>query len=143
MATDPPVRISTSSNGAENCHQAMPRVSSRYPCCALVASTALVLNASIHGVRSHTSPTHTRPTNATEWPNLPPRPSASTSDTMADHTFIHQILARISLPDICKAATWSTPSTFLAHYKFDVRAQADAAFGRASSPCLCCNIPPP
>ncbi|KAF7241150.1 putative oxidoreductase OrdL [Varanus komodoensis] len=39
-------------------------------------------------------------------------------------------LAGIPLHDICKAATWSTPSTFIRHYRFDIPMQ-DYAFGRA------------
>ncbi|XP_078239075.1 12S rRNA N(4)-cytidine methyltransferase METTL15 isoform X1 [Pogona vitticeps] len=34
------------------------------------------------------------------------------------------------VPDICHAATWSTPATFVKHYWLDVRACQDAAFGR-------------
>ncbi|KAJ7332628.1 hypothetical protein JRQ81_014808 [Phrynocephalus forsythii] len=40
-------------------------------------------------------------------------------------------LKGVPLSDICKAATWSTSSTFTQHYKLDVRARADTAFGRA------------
>ena len=35
------------------------------------------------------------------------------------------------VPDICRATTWSTLSTFVKHYRLDVRARQDAAFGRA------------
>lgn len=34
-----------------------------------------------------------------------------------------------SLEDICKAATWSSPSTFTRHYKIDLPASAETAFG--------------
>nr|XP_016849493.1 PREDICTED: uncharacterized protein LOC107982908 [Anolis carolinensis] len=40
-------------------------------------------------------------------------------------------LRGVSLEDICKAATWSSPSTFVSHYKLDIQAKRDAAFGRA------------
>ena len=35
-----------------------------------------------------------------------------------------------SVTDICRAATWSSPSTFVKHYRLDTRARADCAFGR-------------
>ena len=35
------------------------------------------------------------------------------------------------IPDICHAATWSTPSTFIRHYRLDVRVRHYASFGRA------------
>ncbi|XP_067320485.1 uncharacterized protein [Anolis sagrei] len=40
-------------------------------------------------------------------------------------------LRGVPLDQICRAATWSTPSTFASHYKLDIQAKKDAAFGRA------------
>ena len=40
-------------------------------------------------------------------------------------------LRGVSPLDICKAATWSTPSTFAAQYRLDLRAKADTSFGQA------------
>ena len=40
-------------------------------------------------------------------------------------------LRGVPLPDICKAATWATPSTFATHYRLDVRTKMVAAFDRA------------
>ena len=37
----------------------------------------------------------------------------------------------INISDICPAATWSTPSTFVTHYCLDLRAKKEANFGRA------------
>ena len=37
----------------------------------------------------------------------------------------------VAIPTICKAATWSQPSTFARHYRLDVRARQDSSFGRA------------
>ncbi|XP_058017525.1 uncharacterized protein LOC131187272 [Ahaetulla prasina] len=38
--------------------------------------------------------------------------------------------AQASIDEICRVATWSTPSSFVRHYKVDSYASADAAFGR-------------
>ncbi|XP_042297706.1 uncharacterized protein LOC121916539 [Sceloporus undulatus] len=40
-------------------------------------------------------------------------------------------LAGIPLDDVCKAAVWSQPLTFIKHCRLDTRAIRDAAFGRA------------
>ena len=40
-------------------------------------------------------------------------------------------LRGVNLADVCKAATWSTPFTFAAYYRLDVRAKAEAAVSRA------------
>ncbi|XP_062830694.1 paraspeckle component 1 isoform X1 [Anolis carolinensis] len=37
----------------------------------------------------------------------------------------------VPLEDICKAAIWSTPLTFVKHYKLDILSKRHAAFGRA------------
>ncbi|XP_067326085.1 uncharacterized protein [Anolis sagrei] len=37
----------------------------------------------------------------------------------------------VPLDAICRAATWSTPSTFVTNYKLDLMAKKDAEFGRA------------
>uniref|UniRef100_A0A2D4LRZ9 Uncharacterized protein n=1 Tax=Micrurus spixii TaxID=129469 RepID=A0A2D4LRZ9_9SAUR len=47
--------------------------------------------------------------------------SASTSAAWA---------TQASISDICRAATWSSPSPFIRHYKIAVFASADASFGR-------------
>lgn len=39
-------------------------------------------------------------------------------------------LANVSIEQICRAATWATPSTFFRHYKLDVAANMDLSFGR-------------
>ena len=41
------------------------------------------------------------------------------------------LLRGVEVPDICRAATWSTPSTFVTQYHLDVRAKKEASFGRA------------
>ncbi|XP_058014842.1 uncharacterized protein LOC131185882 [Ahaetulla prasina] len=38
--------------------------------------------------------------------------------------------AQASIEEICRAATWSNPSSFIRHYRVDSYASADAAFGR-------------
>lgn len=48
--------------------------------------------------------------------------------TMAAST---AFLRGVSVPDICKAATWASQLTFAVHYRLDVRAKQDASFGRA------------
>ena len=40
-------------------------------------------------------------------------------------------LRGVDTPDICRAATWSTVSTFITHYRLDLRAKRDTVFGRA------------
>lgn len=46
-----------------------------------------------------------------------------------------------SLPDICRAATWSTPSTFAKHYRLDVHARAETSFGRAVLTSILLSLP--
>ena len=41
------------------------------------------------------------------------------------------LLRGVDLPDICRTATWSTVSTFISHYRLDVRAKRETQFGRA------------
>ena len=41
------------------------------------------------------------------------------------------LLRGVDLPDICRTATWSRASTFISHYRLDVRAKKEAIFGRA------------
>ena len=41
------------------------------------------------------------------------------------------LLRGIDVPDICRTATWSNISTFVDHYRLDVRAKKEASFGRA------------
>ena len=41
------------------------------------------------------------------------------------------LLRGVDVPDICRAATWSTPSTFITHYRLDLRAKKETTFGRA------------
>lgn len=53
--------------------------------------------------------------------------SAATSTAFAN---------RASSEEICRAATWSSPSTFIRHYKIDVFDLADAAFGRRILQCV-------
>ncbi|XP_069613359.1 uncharacterized protein [Ranitomeya imitator] len=38
--------------------------------------------------------------------------------------------SEVSIEDICKAATWSSPSTFLRHYRLDLGSSSDLTFGR-------------
>ncbi|KAJ7345596.1 hypothetical protein JRQ81_001546 [Phrynocephalus forsythii] len=59
---------------------------------------------------------------------LPASPRAHSTHGVASST---AFLQGIPIQDICKAATWSSSSTFASHYKLHTRAQADAAFGRA------------
>ncbi|XP_073434410.1 uncharacterized protein [Dendrobates tinctorius] len=37
--------------------------------------------------------------------------------------------SEVSIDQICKAATWSSPSTFYSHYRLDLGASADLSFG--------------
>ncbi|XP_078233695.1 uncharacterized protein LOC144583561 [Pogona vitticeps] len=41
------------------------------------------------------------------------------------------LLRGIDVPDICRTATWSNVSTFVAHYRLDLRARKETSFGRA------------
>ena len=41
------------------------------------------------------------------------------------------LLSGVDIPEICKAATWSTTSTFITHYRLDLWAKKDTAFGKA------------
>ena len=41
------------------------------------------------------------------------------------------LLRGVDLSDICRAATWSRVSTFIKHYRLDLRAKREASFGRA------------
>ena len=41
------------------------------------------------------------------------------------------LLHGVDIPDICKAATWSRVSTFVTHYRLDLRAKKEMSFGRA------------
>ncbi|XP_078246058.1 uncharacterized protein LOC140704554 [Pogona vitticeps] len=41
------------------------------------------------------------------------------------------LLRGVDLPDICRAATWSKVSTFVTHYRLDLRAKKETSFGRA------------
>nr|XP_020638367.1 uncharacterized protein LOC110073471 [Pogona vitticeps] len=41
------------------------------------------------------------------------------------------LLRGVDIPDICKAATWSRVSTFVIHYRLDLRAKKKTSFGRA------------
>lgn len=46
------------------------------------------------------------------------------------------LLRGIQLTNISKAATWLQPSTFIKHYRLDVRAKLDAAFRTAVFSCV-------
>ena len=41
------------------------------------------------------------------------------------------LLRGIDIQEICRSATWSNASTFVTHYKLDLRAKAETKFGRA------------
>ena len=41
------------------------------------------------------------------------------------------LMRGIDITDICRAATWSSVSTFIKHYRLDLRAKNDTKFGRA------------
>ena len=41
------------------------------------------------------------------------------------------LLQEVDIPDICRAATWSNVSTFITHYRLDLRAKKETNFGRA------------
>uniref|UniRef100_A0ABM5G4K6 Uncharacterized protein n=1 Tax=Pogona vitticeps TaxID=103695 RepID=A0ABM5G4K6_9SAUR len=41
------------------------------------------------------------------------------------------LLRGVDIPDICRAATWSSVSTFIKHYRLDLRAKNETRFGRA------------
>ncbi|XP_078240665.1 uncharacterized protein LOC144586384 [Pogona vitticeps] len=41
------------------------------------------------------------------------------------------LLRGVDIPDICRAATWSKVSTFVTHYRLDLRAKKETSFGRA------------
>ncbi|KAJ7335336.1 hypothetical protein JRQ81_013277 [Phrynocephalus forsythii] len=59
---------------------------------------------------------------------LPVTPKGHSTRAIASSS---AFLKGVPLLDICRAATWSTPSTFAQHYKLDIRARAETAFGRA------------
>lgn len=59
------------------------------------------------------------------WTLLPSQPRPHSTRAMSTST---AFLQGIPLPDICRAATWTTPFTFATHYRLDVRACADSAF---------------
>ncbi|KAJ7326746.1 hypothetical protein JRQ81_016505 [Phrynocephalus forsythii] len=40
-------------------------------------------------------------------------------------------LKGVPLDDICQAATWSTPDTFVTHYRVDAHVRSATSFGRA------------
>ena len=40
-------------------------------------------------------------------------------------------LCGVDIADICRAATWATPSTFVSHYHLDIWSKAEAAVGQA------------
>lgn len=50
----------------------------------------------------------------------------STCSTVASAALLNRAL----IEDICKAATWSSVSTFVHHYKLHTQDSADTAFGR-------------
>lgn len=58
---------------------------------------------------------------------VPPRITAHSTHSAATSTAWS---TQASLEDICRAATWSSLSPFIRHYKLDVYASAEAAFGR-------------
>ncbi|XP_078247020.1 uncharacterized protein LOC144588309 [Pogona vitticeps] len=41
------------------------------------------------------------------------------------------LLRGVDIPNICRAATWSSVSTFIKHYRLDLRAKNETRFGRA------------
>ena len=41
------------------------------------------------------------------------------------------LLRGVDLPDICRSATWSNASTFITHYRSDMRARDETRFRRA------------
>ncbi|XP_078235403.1 uncharacterized protein LOC144584060 [Pogona vitticeps] len=41
------------------------------------------------------------------------------------------LLRGVDIQEICRSATWSNASTFVTHYKLDLRAKAETKFGRA------------
>ena len=41
------------------------------------------------------------------------------------------LLRGVDLPDICRTATWSWVSTFITHYRLDMRAKRETRFGKA------------
>lgn len=59
---------------------------------------------------------------------LPAPVCAHTTRAVATST---AFLCGSSVPDICKAATWSMASIFARHYRLDVRAHSETSFGRA------------
>ncbi|XP_053138354.1 uncharacterized protein LOC128339002 [Hemicordylus capensis] len=67
---------------------------------------------------------------AYETRKVPPPPNIwahSTRSAAASAAFA----SNASVLEICKAAVWKNPSTFIKHYKIDLHAAAQAAFGRA------------
>ncbi|XP_042300597.1 uncharacterized protein LOC121918648, partial [Sceloporus undulatus] len=61
--------------------------------------------------------------------NLPPPDGILAHSTRSSSTSA-AFSTNAPLSEICRAATWKTPSTFARHYKLDIFQSAEAAFGR-------------
>ncbi|XP_034278399.1 uncharacterized protein LOC117668538 [Pantherophis guttatus] len=59
-----------------------------------------------------------------------PRPPRLTAHSTRSAATSAAWATQASLLEICRAATWTSPSPFIQHYKLDKFASADAAFGR-------------
>lgn len=59
-----------------------------------------------------------------------PRPENITAHSTRSAATSAAWATQASLEEVCRAATWSSPSPFIRHYKLDVYASAEAAFGR-------------
>ncbi|XP_039207012.1 uncharacterized protein LOC120311509 [Crotalus tigris] len=59
-----------------------------------------------------------------------PIPSHVTAHSTRSAATTAACATQASIEDICRAATWSTPSPFIRHYRLDKFASAEAAFGR-------------
>ncbi|XP_060542104.1 endonuclease/exonuclease/phosphatase family domain-containing protein 1 isoform X6 [Pantherophis guttatus] len=59
-----------------------------------------------------------------------PRPSRLTAHSTRSASTTAAWATQAPLLEICRAATWSSPSPFIRHYKLDQFASAEASFGR-------------
>ncbi|KAJ7344949.1 hypothetical protein JRQ81_000899 [Phrynocephalus forsythii] len=69
-----------------------------------------------------------KPTYQSAQVPLPAAPRGHSTRVVAAST---AFLRGIPLLEVCKAATWSSSSTFVTHYKLDTQARTEAAFSRA------------
>lgn len=60
-----------------------------------------------------------------------PPPSSLTAHSTCSMATLVAFAAGVPLQDVCKAATWKNPTTFIRHYALNARAKRQGALGRA------------